>query len=141
MTDVEEHPKPGTTRGFYAAALYNVLAFVVFSRLLTNDYLASLEPHVFSRFEWVGIVLWGCAYAAVATTYHRVPRLLGVFVLEKMCYAAMWLAWLIQHGSTLPDVYSRDAATGVLLTVYGAGDFAFGLFFLWVARGTRLPHR
>ena len=44
----------------------------------------------------------------------------------------MWLMWLIKNGGTLPALFSTSPLTAAFYVLYGAGDFAFALFFLWV---------
>src|SRR5262249_54083456 len=92
----------------------------------------SLDPAVFSWLGLVAVMLWGCAYGAVARSYQAVPCLLCVFVVEKMIYTGTWVSWLIRHGGTLPKLFSESPLTATFYASYGAGDFAFGVFFLWV---------
>jgi hypothetical protein len=72
-----------------------------------------------------------------------VPYLLLVFVVEKAVYTVTWLLWLIRNGNTLPALFSESPLTATYYSIYGAGDFLFGLFFLWlVVKGlpdTRVP--
>lgn len=127
-----EHPRPGITKGFWLAGAYNIFGVLLFSKLFTNSLLSSLDPAVFSWLGLVAVILWGLAYCSVAKTYHYVPSLLLVFVVEKALYTVTWLMWLIKNGSTLPGLFSESPLTATYYSIYGAGDFAFGLFFLWV---------
>ena len=120
-------------KGFWLASAYNVLGVLVFSKLFTNRLLSSLDPAVFSWLGLVSILLWGVAYASVAKSYRSVPYLVLVFFVEKMIYAMTWLTWLVRNGGMLPSLYSESPLTAVFFSIYGAGDFVFGLFFLWVA--------
>ena len=106
---------------------------LVVSRLFTNPVLSATDPAVFSWLGQVAIVLWGLAYWAVARSYRHVPYLLLVFFIEKMVYATTWLLWLMDKDHSLASVASESLATAIFFGVYGAGDFAFGLFFGWVA--------
>jgi hypothetical protein len=133
-----EHPNSIITRVFWLAGAYNVLGVLFFSKLLTNTLLTSLDPAVFSWLGLVGIMLWGLAYASVAKTYQFVPRTVLVFFCVKMIYTVTWLKWLLENGQTLPSLYSESPLTAVFYSIYGGGDFIFGLFFLWVAVKTIL---
>jgi hypothetical protein len=121
------------TKGFWFAGAFNVLGVLVFSKLFTNTLLSSLDPVVFSWLGLVSIMLWGFAYCSVAKSYPFVPYLLLVFFVEKMVYTVAWLKWLAKNGSTLPALFSESPLTAAFYSIYGAGDFAFGVFFLWVA--------
>ena len=130
------------TRGFVLAGAVNVLGMLVVSKLFTNSLLHATDPAVFSWLGQVAIVLWGLAYWAVAKSYQHVPYLVLVFFIEKMVYAVAWLVWLLQNSHSLTSIASESLTTAIFFGVYGAGDFAFGLFFGWVAlkvlKGARL---
>ena len=121
------------TGGFVLAGATNVFGMLVVSKLFTNSLLSATDPAVFSWLGQVAIVLWGLAYWAVAQAYRHVPYLVLVFCIEKMVYAVIWLLWLLQHGHSLTSIASESSMTAMFFAVYGAGDFAFGLFFGWVA--------
>ncbi len=124
---------PAITRGFFLAGAVNVFGMLAVSKFFSNSLLSALEPAIFSWLGQLAIVLWGLAYWAVARCYRTVWALVLVFCVEKMVYAAAWLLWLLQHGESLAAVASQSLMTAVFFGVYGAGDFAFGLFFGWVA--------
>lgn len=128
-----EHPNSIITKGFWLAGTFNVIGVLVFSKIFTNSLLSSLDPAVFSWLGLVAIMLWGFAYCSVAKSYQFVPYLLLVFFVEKMIYTLTWAKWLAKNGSTLPSLFSESPLTAMFYSIYGAGDFAFGLFFLWVA--------
>ena len=68
------------------------------------------------------------AYLALATSYHRAPLVSLAFAFEKGFFAVRWVWWVsVHHGVVL----ASDPATMVFY-LYGAADFAFGTFFLWV---------
>lgn len=121
------------TRGFLLAGAVNVFGMLVVSKLFTNSLLNTIDPAVFSWLGQVSIVLWGLAYWAVAHSYRNVPYLILVFFMEKMVYAAIWLLWLLQNGHSLKSIASESVMTAIFFGIYGAGDFAFGLFFALVA--------
>ncbi len=121
------------TAAFWLAGAYNITGALLFSKGFTNTLLTSLDPVVFSWLGLVSIMLWGIAYISVAKSYPGVPHLLVVFFVEKMIYTATWLSWLVKNGSTLPSLFSESPLTATCFSVYGAGDFAFGVFFLWLA--------
>ena len=129
----DEHPSSIITKGFWFAGAFNVLGVLVFSKVFTNSLLSSLDPVVFSWLGLVSIMLWGFAYCSVARSYPFVPYLLLVFFVEKMIYTMTWAKWLAENGSTLPSLFSESPLTATFYSIYGAGDFVFGLFFLWVA--------
>ena len=133
MMSSNEHPKPLITKVFWLAGAFNVLGVLTFSKFFTNSRLAELDPVVCSWLGLVSIILWGLAYGSVAKTYYFVPQLLLVFFVEKMVYTATWAKWLAENGDTLPSLFSESPLTATFFAIYGAGDFAFGLFFLWVA--------
>ena len=121
------------TRGFVLAGAVNVIGILVVSKLFTNSLLNETDPAVFSWLGQVAVVLWGLAYWAVAQAFRHVPYLVLVFFIEKMVYTATWILWLLQKGHSLTSIASESQMTAVFFGVYGAGDFAFGLFFGWVA--------
>ena len=121
------------TRGFVLAGAVNVFGMLLVSKLFTNSLLSVTDPVVFSWLGQVAIVLWGLAYWAVARQYRHVPYVVVVFFIEKMVYALTWLLFLLQNGPSLTSIASESLLTAIFFGVYGAGDFAFGLFFGWVA--------
>ena len=121
------------TRGFILAGAVNVFGMLAVSKLFTNSLLNATDPAVFSWLGQVAVVLWGLAYWAVAQQYRHVPYLVIVFFIEKMVYTATWLLWLQQKGHSLTSIASESQMTAIFFAVYGAGDFAFALFFGWVA--------
>ena len=121
------------TRGFVLAGAVNVFGMLAVSKLFPNSLLNSTDPAVFSWLGQVAVVLWGLAYWAVAQQYRHVPYLVIVFFIEKMVYTATWLLWLLQKGHSLTSIASESQMTAIFFAVYGAGDFAFALFFGWVA--------
>lgn len=128
-----EHSHSLITKGFWLAGGYNVFGVLVFSKVFTNSLLSSLDPVVFSWLGLVSIMLWGLAYSSVAKAYQAVPYLVLVFFVEKMIYTVTWLTWLSRNASTLPSLFAESPLTATCYSIYGAGDFIFGLFFLWVA--------
>ena len=121
------------TGGFVMAGAFNVFGMLVVSKLFTNPLLNATDPAVFSWLGQLAVVLWGLAYWAVARSYRHVPYLVLVFCIEKMVYAATWLVWILQSGHSLSSIASESFLTASFFGAYGAGDFAFGLFFGWVA--------
>lgn len=126
-------PHRGITGGFLLAGAVNVLGMLAISKFFTNPLLNQADPAVFSWLGQVAIVLWGAAYWAAAKSYRQVPYLVLVFCIEKMIYAAAWLAWLLKNSASLPGIAAESPMTASFFGMYGAGDFAFGLFFGWVA--------
>jgi len=127
------HPRSHVTKGFWLAGAYNVFGVLLFSKLFTNPVLAAVDPNVFPVMGQVAIVLWGLAYWSVARTYRLVPLLVLVFAIEKLVYSLAWLHWLLAKGNTIPAIATESLLSAMFFAVYGAGDFAFFLFFAWVA--------
>lgn len=125
-----------TSNGFVLAGAVNVFGMLLISKFFTNPLLNATDPAVFSWFGQVAVVLWGFAYWAVAKSYRHVPYLVAIFFVEKILYAVTWLVWLMQKGHSLTSIASESLMTAIFFGVYGAGDFAFGLFFGWVALKT-----
>ena len=121
------------THGFVLAGAVNVFGMLAVSKLFTNSLLNASGPAVFSWLGQVAIVLWGLAYWAVANQYRHVPYLVLVFFIEKMVYAVAWFFWLLQNAHSLTSIASESLMTAIFFGMYGAGDFAFGMFFGWVA--------
>ena len=129
----EAIPNHAITRGFLFAGAVNVFGMLAVSKFFTNSLLSATDPAVFSWLGQVAIVLWGLAYWAVARAYRQVPYLVVVFFVEKMVYAVAWFLWLMQNGSSLSSLAAESQMTASFFRMYGAGDFAFGIFFGWVA--------
>ena len=121
------------TRGFVLAGAVNVFGMLAVSKLFTNSLLSATDPAVFSWLGQVAVVLWGLAYWAVAQPFRHVPYLVIVFCIEKFIYTVSWLLWLVQNGHSLTRIASESPMTALFFGMYGAGDFAFALFFGWVA--------
>jgi hypothetical protein len=128
-----EYPDSRIAKGFWFAGAYNILGILTFSKFFTNSQLSALDPAVFSWLGLIAIMLWGFAYCSVANSCQSVPYLVLVFFVEKMIYTMAWLKWLARNWNTLPSLFSESPITALFFSVYGAGDFVFGLFFLWVA--------
>lgn len=120
-------------KGFWLAGAYNVLGMLLFSKFFTNPILAAVDPVVFSQFGQLAIILWGLAYCSVARAYSQVPLLVLVFAVEKLVYSLIWLNWMVHRGHTIPAIAEDSMLSALFFSVYGAGDFAFCVFFAWVA--------
>ena len=117
---------------FLGAGAVNIVGILVFSRLFTNFSLNQIEPGVFSNEGLVLIMVWGLAYISLANYYHQATWVAGVFVVEKFVYVGIWVRWATKYFSTLEEIFAKDWLTGVFCAVYGANDFLFGVFFLYV---------
>ena len=124
------------TIGFIIAGCVNFFGSLLVSAGFTNRLLASLDPVVFSNFGLVAIMLWGVAYIAVSRSYQFVPYVVIVFVLEKLVYTVVWVAWLFRSGHQLRSLFSEAPLTATFFSTYGLVDFSFGVFFAWVAAST-----
>ena len=130
---MEQQLNSDFSKGFWLAGAYNVFGMLVFSKLFTNPVIAAVDPVVFSWLGQVAVILWGLAYCSVAKAYRHVPLLVLVFAIEKLVYALTWFAWLLAKGNTIPAIAAESPLSAMFFAVYGAGDFAFFLFFAWVA--------
>lgn len=117
-------------KGFIFAGLSNVFGVLIFSKLFTNQVMMQAQPEVMSFFGLISILLWGLAYIAVCKSYPQLRWLIGVFIVEKIAYVIMWAKFL--STQSLTDIYEKDAFAGVFYTIYGANDFLFMIFFLYV---------
>ena len=124
-------------RGFLAAAAFNIVGILVFTRGLTNTALFDTDPAVFSRQGCVLILIWGLAYAAQSRTWRQAPLLSLVFAIEKACFAGWWALWMSQHAGELGALAERDPMAAAFYGAYGLGDAAFMGFFLWAYRAAR----
>ena len=116
--------------GFIAAGLMNILAVLTLSRFFTNKAIPQIDPVVMSNFGLLMILVWGCAYLAVATNYSNVKWLVGTFVIEKLIYVIAWVMWITTNS--VNEVYDKDLFAGIFFSVYGINDFIFFIFFLVV---------
>ncbi len=122
--------KSTITKGFIASGLSNTVAILIFSKGFTNDVIPEIDPVVMSYFGLLMIMVWGVAYMAVAKSFDKVKWLVGVFVLEKLCYVITYSYWF--SNNSLSAVYEKDLLAGVFYSVYGLNDFIFMLFFAYV---------
>ena len=116
--------------GFWIAAGFNA-QIVVVSQGFSNQ-LGEVDPF-FSPLGCVSIVLWGAAYAALASRYQVAPAAVLVFAAEKALYAVHWASWMLDHVDTLPTLFESNVITGLFFAGYGLADALFMLFFLTVA--------
>ena len=72
------------------------------------------------------IMVWGCAFLAVAKSFHKVKWLVGVFVLEKIAYVIAYVFWF--SNNSLQEVYDQDLLAGIFYSLYGLNDFIFMIF-------------
>ncbi|MEC6797935.1 hypothetical protein VXS03_12795 [Photobacterium sp. S4TG1] len=116
--------------GFIAAAMMNIGGVLIFSRLFTNAVINDFDPVVMSNFGLLMIVIWGFAYLGAASITSNLKWLAGAFVIEKLVYVISWIFWF--RGHNLSAVYDQDLFAGIFYSIYGANDFVFMVFFLWV---------
>ncbi len=121
--------------GFIAAGAMNIGGVLVFSRGLTNEVINQFDPIVMSNFGLLMIMVLGLAYLGTAFIQANVSWLAAAFAIEKLVYVIAWLMWIGHHS--LADVYHQDLLAGLFYTIYGANDFVFMLFFLWVFMSQR----
>ena len=82
-----------------------MLAFVPNSSILVtnalftrSDDFAAYNPAIFGAFGQLMIVVWGLAYVAAGHS-NAGPAVWRVFALEKFCYVAAWVQFLVQQVS------------------------------------------
>jgi hypothetical protein len=124
---------------FLIGGAVNIVGVLVFSKLFTNVLLNQIEPGVFSNEGLVLIMVWGLAYISLANYYHQAPWVAGVFAIEKFVYVGIWVRWATKYLDTLGEIFAKDWLTGFFCAVYGANDFLFGVFFLYVFWRFRKP--
>ncbi len=117
-------------KGFILAGLSNILGVLICSKAFTNDVMMDTQPGVMGYFGLASIILWGLAYISVSKSYRQAKWLVGVFVIEKLAYVVVWLAFI--SSQSLSAVYEQDILAGVFYTIYGINDFIFMLFFAFV---------
>ena len=120
------------SKGFLLAGAYNIIGMLWFSKLFTNEMMATVDPNVFSLFGQFAVLLWGMAYCSVFRAYSAVPSLVSIFALEKLLYSMNWAHWVFTQGETLTDIAATSKLTASFYSLYGVGDFIFFLFFVWV---------
>ncbi len=117
-------------RLFVLAGLSNILGVLICSKLFTNDVMMQTQPAVMGAFGLVMIIVWGLAYIAVSKSFQKLRWLIGVFVIEKLCYVIAWL--IFASTQSLGSVYEANVLAGVFFSVYGLNDFAFMIFFAYI---------
>lgn len=125
------------TRGFWAAAAFNIVGMGVFSKGLTNTVLFETDAEMFSRPGCALVMVWGLAYAAQSLSWRASPAVSAVFAVEKLVYVGWWLAWIARHGGEIGAIAARDPLAGFFYAAYGLGDAAFMVFFVVAALRAR----
>ncbi len=113
--------------GYILAGIYN-FSILIFSKLFTNN-LGKYDD-LFNFNGIIMILLWGMSYVSIYRKYREVPLLNFVFFIEKMYFVYKWIIWMGNNSQNLTSIFNEDIFTGLFYSVYGIGDFAFGLFFL-----------
>jgi hypothetical protein len=116
--------------GFILAGVYN-FSILIFSKLFTND-LGKYDD-LFNFNGVIMVILWGMAYISIYKNFRQVPFLNFVFFIEKMYFVIKWVTWMGKNSNNLNNIFKDDILTGIFYTVYGIGDFVFGIFFLAMA--------
>ena len=117
------------TKGFIISGLMNA-SVLISSRLFTNPTIPEFDQNVMSNFGLLMILIWGMAYIAVAKNFYQVKWLVGVFAIEKFIYGYVWINWLLKNN--ISDVFEKDKMAGMFYASYGANDWIFCVFFLFV---------
>lgn len=119
--------------GFYAAAAFNIVGMLVFSRGLTNTTLFEVDPGLFSIQGCILVMVWGLAYLAQSVSWQAAPAISAVFALEKVFFVGAWLVWMSRYAHMLPEISAKDSLAAGFYGLYGVGDGLFALFFGWAA--------
>ena len=117
------------TIGFALTALYN-WSILVFSKGLTNTVLFEIDT-LFTRDGCICVLLWGAAYAAMATTFDSAPYVVLVFAFEKVFYYQHWHAFAASPAARI--ACNKCQFTKAFYKLYGLGDLVSGSFFFYVA--------
>ncbi len=115
---------------FYLSGFINIIGTIVFSKFFSNETLINADPIVMSPFGLILITVWGLAFIAVASTYHKNKWIIGVFAIEKLSYVLAWGVWYSKN-EILP-LYDKDIFAGLFYSVYGLNDLLFFVFFIYV---------
>jgi hypothetical protein len=114
----------------YILAFSFNFSILIFNRCFTSDLLQNYDNSTFSNLGVVSILLWGLAYLSIRNHYTNLCFLNFVFFIEKMIYVFIWFNWIKTNSHKLPDMYQEDFFNGLIFSIYGIGDFIFGVFFL-----------
>lgn len=125
-------------RILFGAGIFNISGVLLFSQMFTNPYPAIYYPAVFSDFGMILTIIWGLAYMASIPVYNSAGMLMIIFAFEKLAFVISWIVFLALNGTILPEIFSKSPVTGMMLSIYGLGDFVFGCFFAWL--GLRFYH-
>lgn len=117
-------------KGIILSGLMNMGGVLVLSRFFNNKAINEADPAVMSNFGLFMIVVWGLAYIAVASKWDHLKWIFGVFIIEKFTYGSVWAKWLMNNS--LASVYEQDTMAGLFYSVYGANDWLFCFFFIYV---------
>jgi hypothetical protein len=109
------------------AGLMNIFGTLIFTKFFTNTVLTAADPFVMNTFSLFMLLAWGLAMIVVSKSYALIPQLIGVFALEKIIYAVLWLYWILNNDLT--DVFKEDMLTGIFYASYGPLDSFFAFFF------------
>lgn len=117
-------------KGIILSGLMNIGGVLVLSRFFNNKVINGTDPNVMSNFGLFMIVVWGLAYIAVTSKWEHLKWIFGVFIIEKFTYGFVWAKWLMNNS--LAGVYEQDTMAGIFYTVYGANDWLFCLFYVFI---------
>ena len=118
------------SKGFIISGVMNTIGILIFSKFFTNEVIPNSDPVVMSYFGLLMIMVWGCAFIAVAKTFEKVGWLIAIFTVEKLCYVIAFILWHSSHN--VIQVYEHDLLAGLFYSFYGLNDFIFMVFFGYV---------
>ena len=96
---------------FYLSGFINIIGTIVLSKFFSNETLINADPIVMSPFGLILITVWGLAFIAVASTFHKNKWIIGVFAIEKLSYVLAWGIWYSKN-EILP-IYDKDIFAGL----------------------------
>ena len=140
-TDAPSHPPPldWARKVFVMAGMANIMTILVATRAFTYPLISEVDPAVFGTPSLVLIMVWGCAYLAVAPHWRRLPQMCLVFMMEKLVYVVMWSRWISEHSDQLGGLWEQDPQIALFYGGYGVVDTGFSCFFFWAWLQARRP--
>lgn len=118
------------TKVMYLSGIVNISGVLILSRFFSNEVINEADPVVMSNFGLLMIVVWGLVFVAMASKWEQLKWVVGAFAIEKFIYALVWTKWLFKNDIT--KVYEQDVMAGIFYTIYGASDWFFCMFYLFV---------
>ncbi len=117
--------------GLILCGLVNILSILIVTRLFTDYSVSYYQPVVMGKPGLVMILIWGFAYLIIASKIEFAPKMLLVFIAEKLFFVYEWAGWIKYHYSLVPEMITKDFLSGGFQLIYGVNDLAWALFFVF----------